>query len=349
MAAYITVGAKTSHGGTVLTGSPHTTHNGIPVARKGDQVMCKKCKKMTVIVSGDASFIVDGAPIARGGDVTSCGAKLIANQQAFAESDFSVGSITQAAPLVFPKSDSDSLFAGLITSDDSNAVYSGHFDAGTKVSPQLAIFNETSSATEYTETEKKAIQDAVIEQNRMLNNTKNTLTRWNSDDQQEFKQAFGDVKDIEKAREIKLSQVDKMLNLNENLTFDNFKDVGSSSQVLGGGYLASDPRVGAYVTPKDATHSINTGKAFFKDPYTGKPINKSTNARLLTHEFSHFDDIAGTKDFFNNIKTGEFYDNGKSVYGTTASKKLAQDRPDLALKHADSFSYYASGMIKNTY
>ena len=97
MAAYITVGAKTSHGGTVLTGSPHTTHNGIPVARKGDQVMCKKCKKMTTIVSGDASFIVDGAPIARGGDVTSCGAKLIANQQAFAESDFSVGSIAQAA------------------------------------------------------------------------------------------------------------------------------------------------------------------------------------------------------------------------------------------------------------
>ena len=156
MAAYITVGAKTSHGGTVITGSPHTTHNGIPVARKGDQVMCKKCKKMTTIVSGDASFIVDGAPIARGGDVTSCGAKLIANQQAFAESDFSVGSVAQAAPLVFPKLNSDSLFAGLITSDDSNAVYSSHFDAGTKVSPQLAIFSEKSSATEYTETEKKS-------------------------------------------------------------------------------------------------------------------------------------------------------------------------------------------------
>lgn len=116
MAAYITVGAKTSHGGTVITGSPHTNHNGIPVARKGDQVMCKKCKKMTVIVSGDASFIVDGAPIARGGDVTSCGAKLIANQQAFAESDFSVGSIVQAAPLVFPKSDMSDLFSSNFSS-----------------------------------------------------------------------------------------------------------------------------------------------------------------------------------------------------------------------------------------
>ena len=116
MAAYITVGAKTSHGGTVITGSPHTTHNGIPVARKGDKVMCKKCKKMTTIVSGDASFIVDGAAIARGGDVTSCGAKLIAIQQAFAESDFGVGSIAQAVPLEFPKSDVSDLFSNSFAS-----------------------------------------------------------------------------------------------------------------------------------------------------------------------------------------------------------------------------------------
>ena len=61
MAAYITVGAKTTHGGEVLSGSPHTTHNGIAVSRKGDKVLCKKCKKMTTILTGDPSFIVDGA------------------------------------------------------------------------------------------------------------------------------------------------------------------------------------------------------------------------------------------------------------------------------------------------
>ncbi|GAF57557.1 hypothetical protein JCM18902_266 [Psychrobacter sp. JCM 18902] len=110
MAAYITVGAKTSHGGTVISGSPHTTHNGIPVSRKGDKVICKKCKKVTTILSGDAFFIVDGAPIARGGDVTSCGAKLIASQQSFAESGFDVGSIEQAAPLQFAKSDMSNSF-----------------------------------------------------------------------------------------------------------------------------------------------------------------------------------------------------------------------------------------------
>jgi len=119
MAAYITVGAKTSHGGTVITGSPHTTHNGISVARKGDKVICKKCKKVTTIVSGDASFIIDGAPIARGGDVTSCGAKLIANQQAFAESGFDVGSIAQAAPLVFPKSEPDTLFGSSFAASEN--------------------------------------------------------------------------------------------------------------------------------------------------------------------------------------------------------------------------------------
>ena len=122
MAAYITVGAKTSHGGTVISGSPHTTHNGIPVARKGDKVICKKCKKVTTILSGDASFIVDGAPIARDGDVTSCGAKLIAIQQAFAESDFDVGSIAQAAPLVFAKSEPDALFGNSFVEDDEEPI-----------------------------------------------------------------------------------------------------------------------------------------------------------------------------------------------------------------------------------
>jgi len=96
MAAYITVGAKTTHGGTVISGSPHTTHNGIPIARVGDKVMCKKCKKITTIVSGDAAFVIDGAPIARAGDTTSCGAKLVAVQQSFAESDFEVMGIEEA-------------------------------------------------------------------------------------------------------------------------------------------------------------------------------------------------------------------------------------------------------------
>ncbi|OXL27100.1 PAAR domain-containing protein [Psychrobacter sp. DAB_AL32B] len=113
MVAYITVGATTTHGGKVITGSPYTTHNGVQVSRKGDKVICKKCKKLTTILTGDPTFIVDGAPIARGGDVTSCGAKLIAIQHSFAESGFEVSGVEQPEPLVFPKSDPDSLFASL--------------------------------------------------------------------------------------------------------------------------------------------------------------------------------------------------------------------------------------------
>ncbi len=121
MAAYITVGAKTTHGGEVITGSPYTTHNGVQVSRKGDKVICKKCKKLTTILTGDPSFIVDGAPIAREGDVTSCGATLIAIQQSFAESDFEVFGVEQPeplfeqpAPLQFPKTDPDALIDSFI-------------------------------------------------------------------------------------------------------------------------------------------------------------------------------------------------------------------------------------------
>lgn len=123
MAAYITVGATTTHGGKVITGSPHTTHNGIPISRKGDKVVCRKCKKLTTIVTGDPSFIVDGAPIARAGDVTSCGAKLIAVQQSFCEGDFEVMGVEQPEPLVFPKSDPDALFASLAGPGDQIEQY----------------------------------------------------------------------------------------------------------------------------------------------------------------------------------------------------------------------------------
>ncbi|MGP4714031.1 MULTISPECIES: PAAR domain-containing protein [unclassified Psychrobacter] len=127
MAAYITVGATTTHGGEVITGSPHTTHNGVQVSRKGDKVVCKKCKKLTTILTGDPTFIVDGAPIARGGDVTSCGATLIAIQHSFVESDFEVMGVEQPAPmfeqpapLVFPKSDPEAVFASFTAPDESS-------------------------------------------------------------------------------------------------------------------------------------------------------------------------------------------------------------------------------------
>lgn len=127
MAAYITVGAKTDHGGTVITGSALTLVNGIPVARKGDKVQCQKCKKVVTIVTGDPAFVIDGAPVARAGDMTSCGSKLIAIQQAFAESDFDVGGIEPPAPLQFPKSEASNSFV------DNNESYNDKFQLLDKV------------------------------------------------------------------------------------------------------------------------------------------------------------------------------------------------------------------------
>lgn len=151
MAAYITVGATTSHGGKVITGSPHSTHNGIPISRRGDKVICKKCKKLTTILTGDSSFIVDGAPIARAGDVTSCGATLIAVQQSFCESDFEVMGVEQPAPLQFPKSDPEALFAAINKTPDKykkQILFEDEYGNPYSNAPYVAFFPRTQALTE---------------------------------------------------------------------------------------------------------------------------------------------------------------------------------------------------------
>ena len=80
--AWIRLGDKTSHGGTVIQASAYTYSGGIQVARVGDMVQCpKKGHGTCPIVSGDITLIIDGKPVARHGDKTSCGASLIASQQ----------------------------------------------------------------------------------------------------------------------------------------------------------------------------------------------------------------------------------------------------------------------------
>lgn len=79
----IRLGDKTSHGGVVASASPVSTSGSVAIARVGDSVVCPLAGHTPcVIVSGDASMIVDGKPVARHGDLTSCGATLIASQQA---------------------------------------------------------------------------------------------------------------------------------------------------------------------------------------------------------------------------------------------------------------------------
>ena len=60
---------------------------------------------MAAYITDDRIFVIERPLIAHVSDVTTYGSKLIANQQALAEPDFSVMGIEPPAPLQFPKSD----------------------------------------------------------------------------------------------------------------------------------------------------------------------------------------------------------------------------------------------------
>lgn len=79
---FIVIGDTTSHGGTVVGGAGTTDTNGRRIARVGDKVTCplRGHGGTTVIVTGDANVIIDGMPAARHGDLTACGASLVATQ-----------------------------------------------------------------------------------------------------------------------------------------------------------------------------------------------------------------------------------------------------------------------------
>ena len=80
MQPVIVQGDKTSHGGSVLAGSPFSDCDGKPIARVGDMVSCPRCKGVFPIAQGDQSNIIDGAPVAYHGCKTACGATLISSQ-----------------------------------------------------------------------------------------------------------------------------------------------------------------------------------------------------------------------------------------------------------------------------
>lgn len=84
----ITVGDKTDHGGTVISGSPNHDIRGRAIARLGDQVDCPqvypggKPHGINKIVTASKSFTINGIPVAIEGCTTECGCKLIGSQPA---------------------------------------------------------------------------------------------------------------------------------------------------------------------------------------------------------------------------------------------------------------------------
>ncbi len=98
---WIVVGDPTSSGGSVVTGSPFTDIDGIPVARVTDQATCPSHKGSYPIVDGDNTLIVDGQPVALHGSSLSCGCKVLSAQQVrvFVDVGGAGGGRTGSAPV----------------------------------------------------------------------------------------------------------------------------------------------------------------------------------------------------------------------------------------------------------
>ncbi|WP_449466693.1 PAAR domain-containing protein [Stenotrophomonas humi] len=77
--AFVVVGDRLDHGGSVISGASQIENNGKTVARKGDRAVCSS-HGSTTIVSGDASVLIDGQAVARQGDRAAHGATLLASQ-----------------------------------------------------------------------------------------------------------------------------------------------------------------------------------------------------------------------------------------------------------------------------
>ncbi|MGS1021616.1 PAAR domain-containing protein [Burkholderia glumae] len=80
--AFIREGDTTSHGGRVLACDPANNVGGKPLALLGDMVSCPRCGGVFPIVKikTDLHMTFNGRPVASDGDMTACGATLIATQ-----------------------------------------------------------------------------------------------------------------------------------------------------------------------------------------------------------------------------------------------------------------------------
>lgn len=80
MLQVIRKGDKTTHGGTVLTGSDKMKFGGIGVARKGDKVSCPiQGHGPTTIVEGHPDYLDNGIPVAFHSHRCGCGCTLISS------------------------------------------------------------------------------------------------------------------------------------------------------------------------------------------------------------------------------------------------------------------------------
>ena len=79
MPAIVHLGDSSSHGGAVITAASKWDVIGPYAARKTDLFACP-LHGVNAIAEGSGKWLCEGLPIARHGDLTECGASLIAGQ-----------------------------------------------------------------------------------------------------------------------------------------------------------------------------------------------------------------------------------------------------------------------------
>lgn len=94
---WIVVGDSTSSGGRVVTGSPFTDVDGMPVARVNDTANCPKHNGTFPIVDGDPTTIIDGQPVALHGSKLACGCTVMSVKQLRVFLDATTGPVRASA------------------------------------------------------------------------------------------------------------------------------------------------------------------------------------------------------------------------------------------------------------
>ncbi|WP_081151707.1 M35 family metallo-endopeptidase [Niastella vici] len=126
----------------------------------------------------------------------------------------------------------------------------------------------------------------------------------------QFKDWFGS--DDHESKQKILSRISRALAVSKNLTEANFAPIKNEK-------AKKEDYANAY--HEDESHKILLGDLFWKADAKGK----CSQASVIVHELSHFDDIGPTEDV---------------IYGEERCLKLAKDYPHLALSNADSFEFF---------
>lgn len=180
---------------------------------------------------------------------------------------------------------------------------------------------------------------AIARAKKNLACAKNRLTRWNADDQAQFRTWFGTTDEVARAevmRRVDTAQswLGSVGTPNSIIHFD-FAE-GDVPDMRDFGYVsANDTNESAHVHPNDPNHNIYMNSMFFYANLKGM----ENRAGTLVHEISHFDAAGQTEDY---ARPGTV----DRVYGAENSQALAREDPDGAMRNADNFANYTTDVQK---